>query len=315
MRLGEIHMFNRAEIKNNAKKILSKNYWWIVLATLILGLVSGTGSGINFNFNSGSGSNYSQIYNDESMVDNSDIDEFGNIITDSSDESIMNFEDAYQEVINDLKGLFGGASLAATGVVILWVFLVVFAIALVISILVLNPLHVGCRRWFLKNRKEKPEIGEIAYTFSHGYKNTVKVMFLKDLYVFLWSLLLIIPGLIKSYEYRMIPYLLAENPEMDSREAFERSRKLMNGNKWDAFVLDLSFIGWSILSGFTCGILGLFYVSPYIALTDTELYVCLCQGREKYIAENNDNGNSSDNPYDGTNNDVNNETSDSVDNI
>ena len=102
-------------------------------------------------------------------------------------------------------------------------------------------------------------------------------MFFRGLYTFLWSLLFIIPGIIKAYEYRLIPYLLAENPNMDMQEAFERSRTMMDGNKYDAFILDISFIGWIILSEVTRGILGIFYVNPYIQLTNTELYVALCQ--------------------------------------
>ena len=100
-------------------------------------------------------------------------------------------------------------------------------------------------------------------------------MFLKALYVFLWSLLLVIPGIIKGYEYRMIPYILAENPGIDTKEAFAMSKQMMDGNKWNAFVLDLSFLGWIILSVFTCGILAVFYVNPYIYMTDAELYVAL----------------------------------------
>lgn len=106
--------------------------------------------------------------------------------------------------------------------------------------------------------------------------NVVKIMFCRGLFTLLWSLLFIIPGIIKAYEYRMIPYLLAENPDMDMSEAFARSKEMMMGNKWEAFVLDLSFIGWYFLSAFTCGILSIFYVKPYVQLTNTELYVALC---------------------------------------
>ena len=74
-------------------------------------------------------------------------------------------------------------------------------------------------------------------------------MFLKGLFQGLWSLLFVIPGIIKSYEYRMIPYILSENPNISRKRAFEISKQMMKGNKWDTFVLDLSFIGWQILSG------------------------------------------------------------------
>lgn len=148
-------------------------------------------------------------------------------------------------------------------------------IGLVVSFFLLNPLHVGVQRFFVVSHYQKAELGEIGYAFSNGYLNVVKTMFLESLFIFLWSLLFIVPGIIKSYEYRMIPYILAENPGIDTREAFEISRQMMSGNKWNAFVLDLSFLGWSILSAFTCGILAIFYVNPYIYMTNAELYVAL----------------------------------------
>ena len=100
-------------------------------------------------------------------------------------------------------------------------------------------------------------------------------MFLMDLFTALWTLLFVIPGIIKSYEYKMIPYLLAEDPEMSYQDAFAKSKEMMHGQKWNAFVLDLSFIGWHILSAFTLGILGIFYVMPYYYQTSAELYLTL----------------------------------------
>lgn len=85
----------------------------------------------------------------------------------------------------------------------------------------------------------------------------------------------IIPGIVKSYEYQMIPYLLADNPQMTKEEAFAESKRMMQGQKWNAFVLDLSFIGWDILSGMTMGILGIFYVQPYKDGTHAALYEAL----------------------------------------
>jgi hypothetical protein len=95
----------------------------------------------------------------------------------------------------------------------------------------------------------------------------------------LWTLLFIIPGIVKAYEYRMIPYILAENPHMSRKEVFAASKSMMMGNKWKAFVLDLSFLGWHILSVFTVGILELFYVAPYVYATNAALYEALAYGR------------------------------------
>lgn len=155
------------------------------------------------------------------------------------------------------------------------VMLVVMVIGFAVSAFLLNPLVVGAQRFFVVSHYQKAELGELGYAFSNSYMNVVKTMFLRALYVFLWSLLLVVPGIIKGYEYRMIPYILAENPGIDTKEAFAMSKQMMDGNKWNAFVLDLSFFGWIFLSLFTCGILAIFYVNPYIYMTNAELYVAL----------------------------------------
>ena len=154
-------------------------------------------------------------------------------------------------------------------------FMIIMIFALALSIFLFNPLQIGAQRFFVVSHYQKAKLDELGYAFSNGYMNVVKTMFLKGLYTTLWTLLFIIPGIIKGYEYRMIPYILAENPGIDSSEAFAISKKMMDGNKWKAFVLDLSFLGWSILSVFTCGILAIFYVNPYIYMTNAELYVAL----------------------------------------
>lgn len=164
--------------------------------------------------------------------------------------------------------------LAIVGIVI-GVVAVVLCVGLVISIFVTNPLSVGCYRFFVINRNEKARFGEVGAGFKYNYMNNVKIMFLKQLFISLWSLLFVIPGIIKSYEYMMVPYLIAENPELSSKEAFAISKQMMTGEKWNAFVLDLSFIGWYLLTGLTLGILGVFYTMPYIYSTKAELYYAL----------------------------------------
>ena len=159
--------------------------------------------------------------------------------------------------------------------VFMTVFLVILVLSLALGLFLFNPLQVGAQRFFVVSHYQKAELGELGYAFSNAYINVVKIMFLRGLYTFLWSLLFVIPGIIKGYEYRMIPYILSENPGIDSGEAFAISKKMMDGNKWNAFVLDLSFLGWEILSVFTCGILSIFYVNPYIHMTNAELYVAL----------------------------------------
>ena len=111
-------------------------------------------------------------------------------------------------------------------------------------------------------------------------------MFFRDLYTFLWSLLFVIPGIVKGYEYRMIPYLLAEYPDMPMEDAFTISRNMMYGNKWKAFVLDLSFILWVLLSGITLGLAGIFYVDPYMAQTNAALYDAIKIEKQPFSGQN-----------------------------
>lgn len=128
------------------------------------------------------------------------------------------------------------------------------------------------RKVFVDCRYGNAEWRDILYAFKNGYGHIGAVMFMKDLFTFLWTLLFIIPGIIKGYEYMMIPYLLAENPDMSRQDAFAESKRMMDGNKMDAFVLDLSFIGWFILGAITFNIVNILYTTPYMELAHAELY-------------------------------------------
>lgn len=151
--------------------------------------------------------------------------------------------------------------------------LVLFVFGLLLNIFVGNVLRIGANKFFVQNRTGMTRVGDIFDGFRSGhYGNIVLTMFLKDLYVTLWTFLLIIPGIIKELEYMMVPYILAENPGMDQKEAFAISKRMMDGEKFDAFVLQLSFIGWYLLAAITCGLVGIFYVNPYVEATMAELY-------------------------------------------
>lgn len=151
--------------------------------------------------------------------------------------------------------------------------LVAVIVGICFSILVTNVVTVGCNRYFLENREHKTEIGQLFYGFKQGrYGSNVWIMFLKSLYIFGWSLLFVIPGIIKAYSYMLVPYILAENENLDKDRIFEMSKEMMNGHKMEAFVLELSFLGWAILSTITFGVVGVFYVNPYIHATMAEFY-------------------------------------------
>ena len=136
-----------------------------------------------------------------------------------------------------------------------------------------NLLKMGGYRFFILNQTAQPGIGTLLDGFRSGhYVNIVLTMFLRDLFTALWSLLLVVPGIVKHYEYLMVPYIIAENPAMDYKEAFQISKQMMDGEKMEAFIMDLSFLGWYLLSAVTCGLLAIFYVNPYVQASFAEMY-------------------------------------------
>lgn len=159
-----------------------------------------------------------------------------------------------------------------------WLTIAAFAAILGVGIVLLvifvgNVLLVGGNRFFILNQTEMPGVGTLGYGFQSGhYGNIVLTMFLRDLFTALWSLLFVVPGIIKHYEYLMVPFILAENPGMNRKEAFLISKQMMMGKKWEVFVMDISFLGWRILEGMTFGLVGIFYAEPYIRATFAELY-------------------------------------------
>jgi uncharacterized membrane protein len=253
-------MWTRKELKDKAKKALSLNYWKTVLVSLILmvlvggaaGSVAGTGSRKNFDDR------------------NSQTVETTQTETTGAETTGKDAEDFFAEKVSE----FGLPPQAAVviGVIAALVGLISVGLTIAINAFLINPFEVGCKKFFAKNLNQKAKVSEIAFAFDNNYLNVVKVEFLRDLYTILWSLLLIIPGIIKAYEYRMIPYILGDHPDMDAKEAFAKSKQLMRGQKWRSFVLDLSFIGWEILSVLTARILGIFYVTPYRCMTVAALY-------------------------------------------
>lgn len=265
-------MWKRSELKRRAKGSFKGNYWKTVLVSLLLTLLVGGGSSAA----SDAGSKSSPNSDVESTYDYSDNDaDSYDFLEEDSDAEEKELENDFNELRQQL-GKPGVIAAVAMGVLIfLIVFLIVFALCAVLSAFVLNPIDVGCRRFFLRNLHEPAQVGNIGYAFDNNYKNIAKTMFFRDMYTFFWTLLFIIPGIVKAYEYRMIPYLLADNPQMTKEQAFAESKRMMKGQKWRTFVLDLSFLGWYILTGFTFGILGIFYVLPYVNQTNAALYETL----------------------------------------
>ncbi|MCI8372823.1 MAG: DUF975 family protein [Lachnospiraceae bacterium] len=144
------------------------------------------------------------------------------------------------------------------------------------TVFVVNVLMIGEARFFLENRRyQNTHLFRIFFLFRYGIlKNPIWVMFRYTIYILLWSLT-IVGGMVKSYEYSMVPFLLAENPKIDGKAAFALSRQMMKGQKWNCFLLDLSFIGWGLMGIFTIGISALFWSFGYRMAVRAELYAVL----------------------------------------
>ena len=176
-----------------------------------------------------------------------------------------------ETVSTTITGLTTGEILAALGVLLGSCLAASLATA-VIHAIIYNPLKVGISQFCMDAVDGDAKIAAIGSGYKPDFFANVWALLLRDLFVVLWGLLLVIPGVIKSYEYRLTEYVLAENPGIGPKEAMARSKSLMQGNKWSTFVLDLSFLGWDILNVLTVGILGTFYVQPYKLLTNAALY-------------------------------------------
>ncbi len=251
-------MWTRARIKEEAKNSFRRfGYWMPFLVTFIVGIISG-GMGITGSTSTGSvTTEYTTEYHGE--------------LTPAGFAHFL--EEIFGEFGAQLESFFSNPLIAMTTA-----FLVVlgFMVGLVISFgwsaFIAGPVIVGKNRYFMEHRAFDSKFERLFWSFRSGrYMNVVKIMFWRDVKIFLWSLLFVIPGIIKSYEYCMVPYILAENPRISSERAFELSKRMTRGEKWKIFVLQLSFIGWYLIGAVCCCVGGVF-VDPYFEATFAELY-------------------------------------------
>lgn len=245
-------MWTSAELKQRAKVALTGTYWKAFAISLIIAFASGGGGG-------GSGFNFSQNFND--------FGDMGNMDFNSSGDSAMMF------------GFLG---------VFIIIFLIIMVIAIAFTVFVGYPVLVGGKKYFIGaaeavNENEPAKFNLLGHGFKGPhYLDIIKTMFVRDLKIFLWTLLLIIPGIVKGYAYAMVPYILADNPNIGVKRAIDLSIQMTDGEKMDMFILDLSFIGWFILAAIPCG-LGFYFLNPYYYSTHAELYRVL---REKALNSN-----------------------------
>lgn len=132
-------------------------------------------------------------------------------------------------------------------------------------------VQLGYAQYLLKQQNR--EICSVKDLFSQfdRFAQGFLQKFLRNLYVFLWSLLLVVPGIIKDLAYAMTPFIMAGNPHLTAKEAMYKSERLMEGHKWELFCLSFSFIGWHLLAAFTVGI-GALFLNPYIEAAYAAFY-------------------------------------------
>lgn len=236
-------------LKTNARAALSGRYWkalGVCLVAMLLGVSSNSPNGFSLMVN---------------LLREAESRRQPDVWTGNA-YSAFSYEDLIRYIeYNGLLPLFAAVAAVALALALCW------------QIFLAMPLQVGRSRFFMESRQGYSPFSTLFSTLRAPYLNVVKVMLLTNLKIFLGSLI-IVPGIIWSYSYVMVPYLLAENPYMSTSRAMELSNEMMMGEKWHVFVLGLSFIGWIILGILTFGI-GLFLLPPYVQATYAELYAAL----------------------------------------
>lgn len=145
------------------------------------------------------------------------------------------------------------------------------AISSIYSLLVSGPIILGYAMFAISIfRKRETSPAEVFYGFER-FGKAFGLYIVMSVFVFLWTLLLVIPGIIAVFRYSMSFYIMADNPNVGIMEALNESKRMMRGNKWKFFCLNLSFIGWAFLCMLTMGV-GFLWLMPYIEVSVIAFY-------------------------------------------
>lgn len=228
-----------------------KGHWPLSVLVVFIGmLLGGLDSSSILEFNLEEGDFYLTIFGQEVGRGNgmhSALDAAGNIVS---------------------SALFGKALIGVGLAAVLYAILV---------FLIGGAIELGIRNYFLKlNYDMNPEIGEM-FAYLKIFGKALGLRIVMTIFIFLWSLLFIIPGIVAAYRYSMATYIMAENPDIGIMEAIDASKAMMADRKWNLFCLDISFIGWIILCGFTFG-LGYLLLHPYMESAKAHFYLTLKHG-------------------------------------
>ncbi|MBR1773582.1 MAG: DUF975 family protein [Eubacterium sp.] len=183
-------------------------------------------------------------------------------------------------IVNGLNQLIFKGKIANS--IIIFIFSI---ISIFIFVFVKNVIVVGNNRYFLEQRRyHETGPGELLFPYKNKrLKNISLVMFLRYIFQLLWNLT-IVGGIIKHYEYLLIPYIIAENPQTNWKDAFKISKQLMMGEKWRTFVLDVSLFPWTILSSVTYNLSSLFFSDAYVQCVKAELYMRIRNAKHEQLA-------------------------------
>jgi len=183
----------------------------------------------------------------------------------------------YELLVGLVSGTFPYS--AEEGVAISAVKLVFNLIFVIAYIILTGPLAYGVTRIATKaaRNNEQADLNELFSGFKEGMSDAILLGFMRALLIFLWTLLLIIPGIIKSYAYSMASYIQQDDKNKDWNYCIKKSMEITKGHKWELFVLDLSFIGWYIVGALCFGV-GLLWVTPYHQMTKANFYLELVKG-------------------------------------
>lgn len=211
--------------------------WGLAIGTFIVASLLGGASGFSFNFDFDISGLFNTSGSSDVAVDTTNI------------TSISEFLEHYGSQFK----LIAGFLIAA----------VIIGVIIGLAMLLLGSIvSVGYSKFNLNIIDcKKAELTQI-FSFFKNWSTAILTNLLKSLYIFLWFMLFIIPGIIATYSYSMTSFILAENPYLSPDEALAESKRIMQGNKWRLFCLNFSFIGWDILCTLTFGILSL-WVGPY----------------------------------------------------
>lgn len=230
-----------------------KGNWLVAILTAILAGILGVGSGLNLNFN----------FNIQQDIEN-------------SGEFTTQIQSFWEQIPEETKALiFGGLATATT-------------VGLIISIaqyIIGSAAELGYNKFNLDIVDGKEVNVTTIFSRFNIFVKAVGLRLFIGIFTFLWMLLFLIPGIIASYRYAMASYIMAENPNVGIREAVNISKKMMKGYKWRYFCLEISFIGWILLSLFTCFI-GMIWVVPYINAAKAAFYRMVADNYYGTPAEN-----------------------------